>query len=264
LQLGRERLDLVLKAIGVQGISAIRDEDIAILRGAVSTEKAPFKKYHTLDDFYVAIGHEDMPVEAVVEQLLPHMQSRGDLLPLLIPSKQEHSQATLDGTEYSKNGNERNADAIQMELPTLAQAAIKLAHCCCPIPGDAIVGFLNPNKGMFVHRSDCRTLRRSREQAQERCVEVNWHQIEAQHYLAPITITAHDRAGLLRDVAAVVSDSGINMTAVSSNTNASLQKAVITATLEIEAVEQLERIFKRLRQVKNVVSVCRSLGRRIG
>jgi GTP pyrophosphokinase len=34
---------------------------------------------------------------------------------------------------------------------------------------------------------------------------------------------------------------------------------VITATLEIEAVDQIDRIFKRLRQVKNVVSVSRTL-----
>lgn len=260
VQLGRERLDLALKAIGTPGISVIRDEDIAILRKAVPTEKTTFKKYQTLEDVYVAIGHEDVSVEAVIEQLLPRLQSQGHIMPLLIPAKQDHAKAPLAGATQSENGNEQST---QMELPTLMQAAIKLAHCCCPIPGDAIVGFLSQNKGMFVHRNDCRTLRRSREQSPERCVEVNWLQIEAQRYLAPITITARDRAGLLRDVAAVVADSSINMTAVSSSTTASLQKAVITATLEIEAVEQLERLFKRLRQVKNVVSVNRSLGRRI-
>jgi GTP pyrophosphokinase len=57
----------------------------------------------------------------------------------------------------------------------------------------------------------------------------------------------------------VVADAGINMTAVNTSTNASSQKAVITATLEIEAVDQIDRIFKRLRQVKNVVSVSRTL-----
>jgi GTP pyrophosphokinase len=114
---------------------------------------------------------------------------------------------------------------------------------------------------MSVHRSDCRALRRYREQARDRFVKVNWLQIEPQIYQAPITIVARDRAGLLRDVAAVVADAGINMTAVSTSTNASLQKAVITATLEIEAVEQIERIFKRLRQVKNVVSVGRTLSK---
>ena len=100
-------------------------------------------------------------------------------------------------------------------------------------------------------------LRRHREHARSP-IEINWLQIEQQRYLAPITIVAHDRAGLLRDVAAVVADAGINMAAVTSTTNVSLQKAVITATLEIDAVEQIERVFDRLRQVTNVVSVSRA------
>jgi predicted regulator of amino acid metabolism with ACT domain len=43
-----------------------------------------------------------------------------------------------------------------------------------------------------------------------------------------------------------------------------LQKAVITATLEITAMDQIEPIFERLQQIKNVVSVSRELGRRAG
>jgi GTP diphosphokinase / guanosine-3',5'-bis(diphosphate) 3'-diphosphatase len=113
-----------------------------------------------------------------------------------------------------------------------------------------------------VHRTDCRTLRRYRSNPNA-LVEVNWLQIEPEYYLVPITLIAHDRSGLLRDVAAVVADACINMTSVTSTTNASLQKAVITATLEIAAAEgvidQIERILRRLRQVKNVVSVERAL-----
>src|SRR5205085_3166327 len=119
----------------------------------------------------------------------------------------------------------------------------------------------NPHKGSMGHRKDCRTLGRHEGPVSERLLEINWLQIEPQRYLAPIILVAHDRAGLLRDVAAVVADAGINMTSVASTTNASLQKAVITATLEIEAIDQIEPIFERLQQVKNVVSVGRDRGR---
>ena len=256
LQLGRERLDLALKTVGVPGIDLVREEDFS-----------PFtamKKYPTLDDIYVALGREDMQVETVVEQLLPVLQSRGDVVPFPAPKARCESEGVSPGI----NGH-GEAPGVQQpplfDMPDSKSSVqkpaplVKLAHCCCPIPGDTIVGFFNPGKGMVVHRSDCRALRRNGEQARDRYVEVNWLQIEPQLYLAPITIVARDRAGLLRDVAAVVSDAGINMTAVTSTTNASSQKAVITATLEIEAVEQIDRIFKRLRQVKNVVSVSRSL-----
>jgi len=256
LQLGRERLDLALKTVGVPGIGVVREEDFSSITA--------MKKYATLDDIYVALGREDMQVETVVERLLPVLQSRGDVVPFPVPEARHGSEGVSPGI----NGH---GEVRRVQQPPLfdtpdskssvykATPLVKLAHCCCPIPGDTIVGFFNPGKGMVVHRSDCRVLRRNGEQTRERYVEVNWLQIEPQHYLAPITIVARDRAGLLRDVAAVVSDAGINMTAVTSTTNASLQKAVITATLEIEAVEQIDRIFKRLRQVKNVVSVSRSL-----
>ena len=235
LQLGRERLDLALKAVGAPGVRVVRDEDLARFNAA--------KKYNTPDDLFVALGREDLPVGPVLEYLMPLMQVRGDI-------KQE--------AEAVKNGHHHNGNG-EHEAP---QQFVKLANCCCPLPGDAIVGFLNPNKGIMVHRTDCRTLRRYRGQGTERLVDVNWLQIEPQYYLAPIIIIAHDRAGLLRDVAGVVADAGINMTAVASTTNASLQKAVITATLEIRAVDQIEPIFERLQQIKNVVSVSRDVGRR--
>lgn len=237
LQLGRERLDLALKAVGASGLRAVRNEDLVLFNTT--------KKYTSPDDLYVALGREDMPVGAVLEYLTPLMQMRGEIKP--------EAETVKNGHHHSSNG----------ELET-AQSFVKLANCCCPLPADAIVGFLNPNKGIMVHRSDCRTLRRHRGNEAGRLVEINWLQVEPQHYLAPIIIIAHDRAGLLRDVAGVVAGAGINITAVASTTNASLQKAVITATLEIAAIDQIEPIFERLKQIKNVVSVSRDLGRRAG
>jgi len=256
IQLGRERLDLALKTVGVPGIGVVREDDFST--------GAALKKYATLDDIYVALGREDMQVETVVEQLLPLLQSRGDVVPFPASKARRESGAASPGSNGFDEGGKVQQPPLFDALDSSgglhkAVPQVKLAHCCCPIPGDAIVGLFTPGKGMIVHRGDCRTLRRYGEQARERYLNVNWLQIEPQIYLAPITIVARDRAGLLRDVAAVVSDAGINMTAVTSNTNTSSQKAVITATLEIEAVEQIDRIFKRLRQVKNVVSVNRSL-----
>lgn len=271
LQLGRERLDFALKTVGTAGIGVVRDDDFVSF--------TTMKKYPTQEDVYVALGREDLPVETVMEQLVPVLRNRGDMVPL---HQEEMGREPNDSEARETKGTTGatgTAETMPTALPAIPDsksgtrppALVKLAHCCCPLPGDAIVGLFQPGKGMTVHRSDCRTLRRSTssrhttlresEQEREHLVEVNWLQIEAQVYLAPITIVARDRAGLLRDVAAVVADFGINMTAVTSSTNASSQKAVITAILEIETVEQIERIFKRLQQVKNVVSVTRTLPR---
>ena len=236
LQLGRERLDLALKAMGAPGIRAVRDEDLAKFTAT--------RKYATPDDLYIALGRAELPVMSLIDHLTPILQCRGEI-------------KAGDSIESRKQTLTQSSE--QSETPLIV---VKLAHCCCPLPGDAITGLVNPNKGIVVHRSDCRTLRRYRAQESERLIDVNWLQIESQHYLVPTVVVARDRAGLLRDVAAVVSDAGINMTAVTSTTNFSLQRAIITATLEITSLDQIEPVYEKLRQVKNVVSVARDLGRR--
>ncbi len=238
LQLGRERLDLALKAAGAPGVNEHVEDLLQQLRAA----DTPLKKFATLDDIYIALGREDLQSEQVVQ---------------LLPQLSRHKSALHEGKDVAATAmgyHDKDGESVRV---------VKLAQCCCPIPGDAIVGFFIPDKGMFVHRGDCQALRRSQRDNPNALVELNWLQIEPVSYLAPINIIAHDRAGLLRDVAAVVADAGINMTSVTSTTNPSLQKAVITATLEIAAkegvIDQIERILRRLRQVKNVVSVERAL-----
>jgi GTP pyrophosphokinase len=238
LQLGRERLDLALKTAGASGLQERVEEHLEALLHDKAESGKVLDKYNTLDDVFVALGREDLHIEEVMAALQP-----------LLPENQIQKADEQHEEEQIAEGNGHY-------LPIT-----KLAECCCPIPGDAIIGLLNPGKGMFVHRSDCRTLRRYRNKP-DALVQVNWLQIEASQFLTAVTIIARDRSGLLRDVAAVVADAGINMTSVASVTNTSSQRAVITATLEIAAaggiIDQLERIVRRLRQVKNVVSVERA------
>ena len=257
LRLGRERLDLALKAAGAAGLGAVSSDDLLLA--------TPQKKYGVADDVFIALGRDELGVSTLMEELTPLLVQRGEMRVDTDDSKNGHG--------HSQHAGE--ADAMN-RVPT--QVVIRQAHCCCPLPGDAIVGLLQPNRGIVVHRSDCRALRRSRGGARatarvspgtpaihepERLLEMSWLAIEVQRYRAPIALVAHDRAGLLRDVAGVVAEAGINMTSVASTTNASLQKAVITATLEIETVDQIAALFERLQQIPNVVSVRRDLGRGI-
>ncbi len=134
-------------------------------------------------------------------------------------------------------------------------------RCCCPLPGDEIVGFISRGKGAIIHRADCKNIGRYLERDRERLISVNWVGMGQQRYLAPVLITARDRSGLIRDIATVVSDMGVNMTAVSSTIGAGKAMAVIRVTLEIESLEQLIRVFVRLERIKGVVGVERDVSK---
>src|SRR6266567_1286019 len=92
-------------------------------------------------------------------------------------------------------------------------------------------------------------------------VNVSWTTMGYQHYLAPVMITARDRSGLIRDIATVVSEIGVNMASVSSNVSIGKESAVISATLEIDSLDQMQRVFTRLEKVKGVLHIERDLGK---
>ncbi len=110
LHMGRERLDLALKAAGATGLRAVSYEDLL----AANTGK----KYNTPDDLFIALGREELGVGKVMEYLSPLLQQRGEI----------NSEA-----DVSKNGHHQNTSAGDNEL---SQVVIKQAHCCCPLPGD--------------------------------------------------------------------------------------------------------------------------------
>jgi GTP pyrophosphokinase len=246
LQLGRERLSLALKASGTEGVNEMVEQLLTRLYSEEAAADSIFKQYLTLEDIYVALGREDLQVEPVLEHLLP-------LLPKRFCTEhgmQEDEADSVDASEHNPYKKDGESGIL-----------VLLAQCCCPIPGDGIMGFFTPDRGMVVHRSDCQMLRRNRD-TMHSLVEVDWLQIRPEYYLAQISIIAYDRAGLLRDVASVVADAGVNMTSVTSTSNAATQRAVITATLEIASdtgvLDQIERILRRLRHVQSVVDVVRT------
>src|SRR6266705_2150635 len=91
LQLGRERLDLALKAAGVPGIGVVRDDDFLPLTVA--------KKFAAPEDIYAALGHDELQVETVVEYLLPTLQNRGDIVPSQVTVLSQEEAPESEQTE---------------------------------------------------------------------------------------------------------------------------------------------------------------------
>jgi GTP pyrophosphokinase len=249
LQMGRERLDLALKTRGIAGLNEQVEE---LLQHHCQEKLAThplFKHYSSLEDIYVALGREELQVEQILQL--------HQLAPLLHQTEKTAGKHMKGEHVYGAPGSNHSPGKVGE-----AMHQVQLGQCCYPLPSDQIMGSLTPDQGMIVHRTDCQVLRRQQDNTRA-SVSLNWLQVEPESYHTPITIVAHDRSGLLRDVAAVVADAGINMTAVTSTTNASAQKATITATLEISAnvsiLDQIERLLRRLRQVKNVVTVERAM-----
>jgi GTP pyrophosphokinase len=78
----------------------------------------------------------------------------------------------------------------------------------------------------------------------------------SQLYPVSIKIEAWDRTGLLRDIATVVAEQRINMSAASVHVYDD-KTAVVSATVEIDSLSQLSRLLEKLEQVRDVHTVAR-------
>src|SRR5216684_3044025 len=244
IQIGRERLDRELKITGLRGVDVLTEE----------AQNWLINEYHkeSFEDVLAAIGWDDIRQHAVAVKLIDFWQQREQRDGKEV--KEEDEPLTLPGIT-------KQMPSAHLQVAGVSGLLTSLANCCCPLPGDEIVGFISRGKGAIIHRADCKNIGRYRERERERLVSVSWTSMGNQRYLAPVVIAARDRSGLIRDIAAVVAEIGVNMASVSSNVSMGKEMAVINATLEIDGLEQMQRVFARLEKVKGVIHVERDLGK---
>ena len=96
---------------------------------------------------------------------------------------------------------------------------VHLAHCCNPVAGDEIVGFITRGRGVSVHRANCPNVRGLMEHP-ERMIPVEWDTSGATQFQVEIMVEATDRMGLLKDVTIAVGEAGGNILSAATSTSA--------------------------------------------
>ena len=188
-------------------------------------------KYSTVEDFLAALGY-------------------GEVAPVQIANKLEDA-AKQDEELKIKTIPEQAVSDIQVR--GVGDLLTRLAPCCKPVPGDPIVGYITRGRGVTVHRTDCPNIVNLRDT--ERLIAVSWGP-SYQEYPVEIQVEAFDRKGLLRDVAAIATDLGLNLSSASVTTSAE-HTAIINLTVGVQGLSQLSTLMNRLESVPNVIEVRR-------
>jgi GTP pyrophosphokinase len=137
----------------------------------------------------------------------------------------------------------------------LEDMLVRMAKCCGPVPGDDIVGFVTIGRGVSVHRSDCANIGALREQ-KERMIDVAWAAEQSDTFFVWIQVEALDRAKLLRDVTAALSDFGANIHASSSVTGRD-RIALLRYEVELSDRKVLDSLLSGIRNVDGVYDAYR-------
>jgi guanosine-3',5'-bis(diphosphate) 3'-pyrophosphohydrolase len=131
------------------------------------------------------------------------------------------------------------------------------ARCCNPIRGEAIVGYVTRGKGVAVHAISCANVTNLMYEADRR-IAVEWAKPLKKSdstYPVKLTVFCDDRAGMLKQLTAVVSDDNTNIRNIEAKTGD--REATIDMVIDIEDVKHLERIMAGLRKIPGIRDVQR-------
>jgi GTP diphosphokinase / guanosine-3',5'-bis(diphosphate) 3'-diphosphatase len=159
----------------------------------------------------------------------------------------------------------KGSDSLQVEGQD--DLLVYRARCCNPIRGEDIIGYVTRGKGVAVHARSCPNVQNLLYESDRR-IQVEWAPAPSsadtkasgaprpQTYPVKLTILCDDRAGLLKEFTAIISDDGTNIRSSASNALAD-GGAVIDFVIETVDLRHLNRLVDKLRRVQGVRDVQR-------
>lgn len=132
---------------------------------------------------------------------------------------------------------------------------VTLAKCCRPIPGDHIVGYFNPGKGIVVHYHECRNSCDVKKK-HSTWLDVEWCQEAAGEFTAGIRLEVLNQRGTLATIAAKISKMDSNI----ENVNVVHQDdrvCIDLITLSVKNRVHLATIMRELKKLTIVLKLTR-------
>ncbi|WP_438985063.1 RelA/SpoT family protein [Aequoribacter sp.] len=215
--LGERLLDRVLTT---------HDSSIAKLKGPTLDAFLTEHHYQTLEDLLVDVAQGERLPSITAQQLLGKTQDEN--------STESNEAIAIRGTEGFM---------------------VTYAKCCHPLPGDPIAGYLSSEKGMVVHRENCKNLGEFRE-TPERLVALRWHNEVAGDYIAALKIEVENRRGVIAVIATRINSMDINIEKIATGDKDPLF-ALVDLELQVQSRVHLARVMKRLRNIDGVRKVTR-------
>jgi guanosine-3',5'-bis(diphosphate) 3'-pyrophosphohydrolase len=136
--------------------------------------------------------------------------------------------------------------------------SVRFAHCCRPIPGDKIVGYLGRGEGLTVHSSDCQVAKKLQYKDSERFIGVEWSDEPVRTFETGIVVTVDNGKGVLAKVAGALAAAEADITHIDMAAESSHGVMDLRFVIGVRDLNQLDLVFRNLRRTPAVLKVQRS------
>jgi GTP diphosphokinase / guanosine-3',5'-bis(diphosphate) 3'-diphosphatase len=232
--------DAIAKAMRKQNLPVQR-----LLTTETLTTLAHDLRYPDISGLYAAVGDNHVSAQSVVGKLVESLGGEDG-------ATEDLAEVTTPGGTARRPRTSKDPGVV---VKGTSDVWVKLARCCTPVPGDAIVGFVTRGSGVSVHRKDCVNAQALSNQA-DRMVDVEWAPSASSVFLVAIQVEALDRSRLLSDVTRVLSDQHVNILSASVTTTRD-RVALSRFTFEMGDPKHLGHVLRAVRGVDGVFDVYR-------
>ena len=169
----------------------------------------------------------------------------------------------LVARQLAEVGDHKETSDSTLKRPSMTPLIIKgtegmvvnLAKCCRPIPGDPIIGFFNPGKGLVIHLTECKNIEELRKR-QVNWIDVQWDKQATGEFPALIRLELMNQVGTLAKVASTISRMRANIENVQI-VNQDSQLSVDYITLMVRDRNHLANVVRELRKLTIVLKISR-------
>ncbi len=128
--------------------------------------------------------------------------------------------------------------------------------CCKPIPGDDVIGFIEENTDIKIHRISCKKATELLSNFSSRVVKAKWNNEHLISFLAGLKLVGTDEIGLVNNITKVISSQlNINMRSIKFDTENSIFEGTIM--VYVHDTKHLNHLIQKLQKVKGVTHVTR-------
>lgn len=219
---------------------------------------------HDWNNVLATIGHGGLKEGLVVNRMFEGWKKDHILEKTDADILQEVEAQNTDENGAEKPRPRRKHSSSGVIINGADDLPVHFSHCCNPVPGDEIVGFITRGRGITIHRTDCINVMNVSEEEKSRLVEAVWEEDvlldkTGEAFETTIRIYADNRKGLLVDISKILTEKDIDIKSI----NTRISKAgiaTITLSFEIKDKDELRDIFKRIRAIDGVTDVKRAMG----
>mgnify|MGYP001097483244 CR=1 FL=1 len=196
-----------------------------------------------IEDIYAAIGYGGITTGQVLHKLIEQYRKEEKANQLAAKLEQKEEQRVQNAVSHH--------GVVVKGEPNMA---VRFAHCCSPLPGDKIVGYITRGRGVSIHRADCPNMT-DLMLDKERLIDVEWASTEKASYPVTIHIVAGERPGLLMEISQLLMNLNISILAMNAKTTEDI--VTVQLTFNVSGAAQLDSIMKGMRKIRTVNDVYR-------